>query len=537
MAHLTPLRGPLPVAEVTLLEDRAMVQRQGSLELPPGRSRLVVEGVAPVLVDKTLAAELALDEGAPGAELRVLSVVVSRRMVTRSADQPQSFAALEQARRAKLAELEAKRAELERSEQGSAGVEQLTKLSLSELAEDVSWGRSEPGAWTRALDSLDAKRRELAEEQCRLRHAIRELEGQLADIARHGQATKTLASEAAAELRIDLLNPSERACRASLRVDYLVPGALWRPWHTARLIEASEGQAARVEFRCEAAVWQATGEDWSEAQLNFSTERPSLGVEPPTLQTDLLRLRKRSSTVEVEVREEKVNTAGLGAGGLEGSAGPAKSVAKDELPGIDDGGEALELRGMSKANVPADGRPHRVPIFSFEAPAETALICAPELVKAVMLRSRQHNRSEHPLLAGPVDLVRDSGLVGRSSILYIAPGERFELGWGPDSSLRVHREVESLESERRMMSSWTRKPKRVSLKLSNLGAAPKTVEIKERVPVSEIDKVEVEVRRLSKGQEPDADGFVTWELRLAGFGHDELSLEWALVVHDDVVGV
>ena len=536
MSSLTQLRSPLPVAEVTLLEDRAMVVRRGALDLPSGRSRLVVEGVAPVLVDKTLAALLVSAGEGQAAELRVLSVMVSRRMVTRSAEQPQSFAELEQARRTKLAELEAKRAELQRSEQGGAGIEQITKLSLAELAEDVSWGRSEPAVWTRALDSLDAKRRELAEEQCRLRHAIRELERELADIARHSQATKTLASEAAAELRIDLLNPGE-ACQASLRVDYLVPGALWRPWHTARLIEASGDQGARVEFRCEAAVWQATGEDWSEAQLNFSTERPSLGVEPPKLQTDQLRLRKRSSTVEVEVREEKVNTAGLGAGGLEGSTGPAKSVAKDELPGIDDGGEALELRGMSKASVPADGRPHRVPIFSFEAPAETALVCAPELVEAVMLRSRQQNRSEHPLLAGPVDLVRDRGLVGRSSILYIAPGERFELGWGPDSSLRVHREVESLDSERRMMSSWTRKPKRVSLKLSNLGAAPKTLEIKERVPVSEIDKVEVEVRRLSKGQEPDADGFVTWELKLPGFGHDELSLEWALVVLDDVVGV
>ena len=212
-------------------------------------------------------------------------------------------------------------------------------------------------------------------------------------------------------------------------------------------------------------------------------------------------------------------------------------MARDELPGIDDGGEALELRARAKANVPCDGRPHRVPIFAFETPAETALVCAPELALAVMLRSRATNAGEHPLLAGPVDLVRQSGLVGRSSLLYVAPGERFELGWGPDSSLRVHREVEQREHERRMMSSWTRKPRRIKLKLSNLGPGAKTLEIKERVPVSEIEKVEVEVTEASLGAKPDDEGFVTWELRLRGFDQDELALHWTLVVHDDVVGL
>src|SRR5690606_39939108 len=129
--------------------------------------------------------------------------------------------------------------------------------------------------------------------------------------------------------------------------------------------------------------------------------------------------------------------------------------------------EALGLRGRVKATVPGDGRPYRVPIFSFEAPAETALICMPERVAAVMLRSRQPNSAEHPLLAGPVDLIRNSGLVGRTSILFIAPGERFELGWGPDSSLRVHRKLEELSFERRALSSWTRKPRRVTIRLSN----------------------------------------------------------------------
>jgi len=45
-----------PVAEVSVLEDRASVVRRGRIALRAGQQRLVIERVSPVLVDKTLLA-------------------------------------------------------------------------------------------------------------------------------------------------------------------------------------------------------------------------------------------------------------------------------------------------------------------------------------------------------------------------------------------------------------------------------------------------------------------------------------------------
>jgi uncharacterized protein (TIGR02231 family) len=560
---LRRITAEVPVAEVTLLEDRALVVRRGIVELPPGRSQLVLSKVAPVLVDKTLAAALSLPSGAePGAEpgaklsddLRVRSVSMRRWRVTReqvagrgAGEGVARPATQEQDRSADLAQIRATRRDkqlaltnanqrLELLSAEHASIEQLLTLTLQEINEDVSWGGQAAQQWREQLDQLDAKLRELALECGRIKHTNQLLTRELQDLQTLEAASSSLDTEVTAELTLEFINPEPLARKLELRIDYLVPGALWRPWHSARLIEPKSGDDSgpRVEFHCEGAVWQSTGEDWTDVQLIFSTERPSLGVKPPTLTTDMLRFRKKSSTVEVEAREQAINTAGLGADGAEETP---KSVAEHELPGIDDGGEAIELRGRAKATIPGDGRPYRVPIFSFESPAETALICTPELDRCVILRSRQHNAGAHPLLAGPVDLVRNSGLVGRTSLLFIAPGERFELGWGPDSSLRVHRTVEELEYEKRMMSSWTRKPKRVSVKLSNLSPAAKTIEVKERIAVSEVEKVEVELTEASHGAKPDADGFVTWTAKLPGFGREALELTWVLVVHDDVVGM
>jgi uncharacterized protein (TIGR02231 family) len=533
------LEAEVPVVEVTLLEDRALVVRRGVVEIPPGRTRLQVRGVAPVLVDKTLAAALALprDAGPELAELpedlRVRSVTVTRRRITRDAERPTELAELRERGRAKQAEVEVLEQRRGRIAGEQSSLEKLIDLTLVEIAEDVGWDRRDRQRWTEELDSLEAAQRELAVELRRLDHQHEALVRELGDLDWLDAAHSSLAGEVTATLELELINPDPLVRQVELSIDYLVPGALWRPWHTARLIEAGEGEA-RVEFSCEGAVWQHTGEDWRDVQLVFSTERPSLGVAPPLLTTDTLQLRKKGASVEVESRDQTIHTAGLGA--EEAGARKAK-VAHEELPGIDDGGEALGLRGRTKASVPSDGRPYRVPIFSFETPAETALICAAEQVAAVMLRSRQANAGEHPLLAGPVDLIRNSGLVGRTSINFIAPGERFELGWGPDSALRVTREYDELEHDRRMMSSWTRKPRRVRVRLSNLAPAPVVVEVKERVAVSEVEKVQVEVTEASRKATADADGFVEWKVKLAGFGHEELELSWVLIVHDDVVGV
>ena len=526
----------VPVVEVTLLEDRALVVRRGVLELPPGRSRLRIDKVAPVLVDKTLSAVVTLprEGAAPTAagelpdELRVRSASVTRRRITRDVDRPSNIAELRERRRAKQTELEQLEQRRARAQNDHASLNQLLDLTITEITEDVSWAAQDRRRWAEQIDQLEAAQLELTLALRRMGHEHETLSREIKDLETLESASSSLATHVEAQLELELINPEPIARRVELSIDYLVPGALWRPWHTARLIQAE----AKLELTCEGAVWQNTGEDWRDVQLIFSTERPSLGVTPPTLATDYLRMRKKGPAVEVEARDQTIHTVGLGAG-----EGGKKKVASNELPGIDDGGEALGLRGRVKATVPSDGRPYRVPIFQFETPAETALICMPERVEAVLLRSRHVNAAEHPLLAGPVDLIRNSGMVGRTSILFIAPGERFELGWGPDPALRVSRTVEALEHERKMMSSWTRKPRRVRVLLSNLAPTPATIEVTERMAVSEVAKVEVELIEATHRETADDDGFVTWTAELKGFGHEQLELTWVLVVHDDVVGL
>jgi uncharacterized protein (TIGR02231 family) len=286
-----------------------------------------------------------------------------------------------------------------------------------------------------------------------------------------------------------------------------------------------------MELVTDACVWQNTGEDWNDVQLILSTERASLGTTPPDLHSDILRVKRKSDAVVVESREQEIQTTGLGTG--------EDVTVAPELPGIDDGGVVLNLRAARSSSVPADGKPYRVELCRFTSDAEVELVSMPELVPCVFFKSIQRNAGKGPILAGPVDLIRHSGLVGRTQVMFIAAGERFELGWGPEPDLRVKRDTEVTEEKSRLLSAWVERTHEIEVRLSNLGGREHKVKITERIPVSEIDKVKIELdgNETTDGQQPDENGLVTWQVTLPAGGHQRIALAYTLKKHEDVLGI
>lgn len=337
---------------------------------------------------------------------------------------------------------------------------------------------------------------------------------------------KNPATSYQASLEIDCLATSGE--EPEIQIDYVVPGACWRPWHTAHLVQGVE---TGIEFRTDGAVWQNTGEDWINVKLAFSTERSSLGVEPPPLAPDVLQACKKPDQLVVETREQEIQTTSDD-GGLQAQIAP-------ELPGIDDGGEVLHLRAPRPATIPTDGLPYRVGIFEFTTDVETELQAIPELTPCAILTSKQTNLGSHPILAGPTNLVRDSGLVGRTPVLFIAPGESFDLGWGPDPEIRIKRQTSRVAKEKTLLSSWLMTEYTVKNLVSNLGPSEKTILVKERVPVSELQQVRIDVdTEVTTGNKvPDENGILTWMVQLMPFGHETVLLKYSIRKQKEVVGV
>ena len=499
-AELLPLQAP--VASVTLLEDRARVVRRGRAALAAGRTQLYVTGVAPVLQDLSLRAVCA----APG--VRVADVRVRRAMRVRKQDRPAELAALEEAIRVLCEERIAVAERARRLEARYDRSWDAVGRGLSELPVDAGWGLASAFGWREGLEPLFRRTRELRravlDEHFTIGRLSRDIEHQVGLRRALDRSDARLVAWA----ELDVL--ADAAGEVELVIEYTCPNALWRPLHSARLA-ASDA----LEITSSAVVWQNTGEDWNDAELSFSTARASLGTEPPRLADDRLTAQRKTEQLVVEAREVAVQRAGVGASGRGAAADRPSSL---ELPGVDDGGEVRNLLAPGRHRVPSDGRPNVLPLFTARMPAETTRVCMPELDAKVFVKSVQSNAAASPLLPGPVELAREGGFVGWTDTSFVAPGERFELGFGPDEALRVVRRAWT-EDELDPIDKWRRMKHKVAVCLSNVADAPRRVRVVERIPVSEVEHVTVTLdeKRSTAGAKLDADGFVSWEVDLPGY--------------------
>jgi len=509
----------IAIAQVTVLEDRASITRRGQVALAGGQQRIVVERVAPVLADKTLTATC--------TNARVLDVRCERYVAPWREGAPDRANELREQRNQLESRLAAARTRAQVARAESEALAQLLEAALHGLAIAAARGATSPAAAAELaeLDARDAGARarrvdaELEVED--LARAIERLHDRLRD-------AEAQAGEHAARLVIDVL--ADAPGDATLTIGYVVPGAAWRPFHRAQLAR----DTGELDFSTTACIWQATGEDWTDVDLHCSLERPSLGVEPPALADDELRARRKPETVIVEAREQEIQTTGPGT---------------LEVPGIDDGGLGTRLHA-GKVTVRADGAPHRVPVASFQTTAQVTLVAIPLRSPWVHVRARLVNAGASPILAGPVDLIMASGYVGRGELGFVSPGEKAYLGFGPDSELRVHRTETRERDDAGILGSWNVQTVRVAVRLSNLGTQKREVTVTERIPISEVEQVEVhasaaDAYMLDEAEEItqvtarafDERGLVTWAVELPPLGRRAVTLEYKVKSQRGVAGV
>ncbi len=509
-----------PVATVTLLEDRALVQRMGKINLTPGLWRVKVENVSPIMANKSLRAEFSGDY--PNA--RIDDVRVRREMIVKAAEKPAEIQRLEAELRSLTQEVTNIAADRQQNDKFAQEINKVLNLGISEWMQDAIWGNFDLSSGQEQIKTLFQELRDRRLEGFNSDRICSEIQQQIDDL-KHRLASLSRPDRVyITYLEIDLMIPTEGDYE--IAIDYVVPNALWRPWHQARLLL---GEQPKLIFKCDGCVWQRTGEDWENVDLIFSTARPSLGSDPPLLTDDELSLQEIEKKIIVETRDRTIEKPGLGS---------EPSPDTITVPGVDDGGKVRILRSGTKATIPSDGRPYRVPLFTFESEAKIEYILMPEIVPQVVLKSEQINRADFPILAGPVDLLRTTELIGKTSVGFIAPGEKFALGWGPDAAMRVQR-TQTKKSEKNAITRWKSITTTTQLFLSNIGAETRAIKTTERVTVSELEKVKIEVIKDKTTEQITADenGFCHWTLTLAPYTQKEVMLTYKISSAPDVEGI
>lgn len=509
---------------VTFFEDRAEVVRRATCEAPAGISWVTIAGVTPAIDDPSLVA------GVVGDGARVIATRVVRAIV------PAPVAGDDERDAADRDAMEAaaRRAAAERGENRTAA--ELARLDATALdwvggVSAVPRGtKDDPGAgakaWREAFDAVEAAAG--AAEEATLAAEEQGYEARADQARAQARLEAARSTRSLRTSRVEVQIEADVARAITVELTYRTPGALWRPEHLARWTPAGDGEPSTVAITTAAVIWQATGETWTGVSARFSTARPAQSAAAPLLTDDVLTSRRKSDPergrVVVEAREQAIATAGLARG--------TRDV--DEMPGVDDGGEAQWFEGARPVTIPSDGEPHRVEIGRASVTAEVERVAWPERSHAVHLRATATLTGDAPLLAGPVVLARGGELVGRGRVEFVGRGEPFELGFGVDDGLRVRRAVEEKRDTTPVLG--TQKVARtVRVFLSNLSDEARRLTVIERYPVSEVDEVKVAVVAHDEATLDPRDGFARWTLTLGAGSTRTLTLAYRVEAAAKVV--
>ena len=473
---------------VTMYQGRASVTRSATVHLNPGVYDLTFNNLPETVQPLSLQARV---EG----PVKVLSVDFSQQAVTEAtspelAKLDKQIGAVQKQLRDVADDrdlLESQEAFIERvsirasTDAGNAGgTDQLDLDAVRKQLTFVSEERERLVKVRRELDDRQAEReKELAVLQER-RAATAGASG----IAR--TAVVTVAATESAEARVDLT--------------YLVAGATWEPSYNIRA--GLDGGAAQIEY--DALLTQRTGEDWDNVRLTLSTAQPTIAANPPILSPWF---------VDIFHPEEYRMLEGAPAEAPERAAA-AKSLTMQNADKDDLGDELAKLSADASVggagpsvtfNLPRtvtvktnSQKQQRTRIASMDTHPRFVHVAQPLLTEAVYLRGDLTNASAYQFLPGRASIFIGQDFVGPTVMDSVAPGGEFKVYFGIDHSVKAHRQLVSKKTETTgLLGGGRRTVYSYRIAIDNGSDSTITLELRDRIPVSRSDQIQVELADVS----------------------------------------
>eukprot|EP00239_Pterosperma_sp_CCMP1384_P012564 CAMPEP_0197863176 /NCGR_PEP_ID=MMETSP1438-20131217/40459_1 /TAXON_ID=1461541 /ORGANISM="Pterosperma sp., Strain CCMP1384" /LENGTH=682 /DNA_ID=CAMNT_0043480985 /DNA_START=313 /DNA_END=2361 /DNA_ORIENTATION=+ len=329
--------------------------------------------------------------------------------------------------------------------------------------------------------------------------------------------------------QVTVLLEAAESTTAQMQLSYATYGASWNAIYECRATthdSNTDGEPADVALTYQAEVSQSTGEDWLSANIKLSTMQPTVGGEIPSLPRQVISLdspygvasvtSSRSRKVKRREPETRMKKRSMGMPMAERSADVMMMAAMmeedEDEESADDAGVEAEVASMKieprmeassttitegamgvvyvitrPANIPSDGRPHKVVIGVVDLEPVFEYVAVPRVSMLAYLTMRGINKSPYILLPGPLATFLDGTATSTTKLPRVSPQENFTLSFGVDEGVKV-KEVpvpKRDESGGVMFISETRKRTITHLfAVTNLKPQPVKVIVRDSIPES-----------------------------------------------------
>jgi uncharacterized protein (TIGR02231 family) len=511
------------VTAVTVYSDRAQVTRRATADAGTESKVFAFAGLPGWVDDASV--RVAASAG------RIVDVRVDRSFIAKSEDPAHRKAdAHHKTLARRMAALNDELAVLDAQ---TRQIEAIKAFSAEKIREDTYIGDISVKSYGDVLDFIGDSLRSTAK-------ARREVRQQLEELAPEYQASElTLADMASLEqleqTTVLVTLQSSRAAPSTIEVTYMMPGATWEPAHELR---ASTSDAATAEVLSFAVVTQTSGEDWTDAEISFSTQSSTESMLIPEL--DALVLGDTHTTTRILESKEssfvRAQRAFEGQNQLWNKVHHARSATATDrfeqvyqsnlevlqivqsktvqlFDSLGDRGTTAHFRALAAPSVRGDGHPVRMRIGGTTLESHHEIIAVPEQSLNAARSLEMLNSSGQALLPGKVSLYQDGAFLGVTELDFIAEGENFSVFLSVADHIKLSRRLDRKQSA---LSRGKRSKMQVRFLVTaeNLSSEPATFRLADRIPVSENKDITVSNVKVTDGAKPDRQGLLHWDVVL-----------------------
>ncbi|MFY2645122.1 mucoidy inhibitor MuiA family protein [Achromobacter insuavis] len=494
------------IGAVTVYQDRAVVTRAASSELPAGEHELVLEKLPASLQENSLQVSAKSSGQATLLDVRVRDAFqadTANERVKQLEDQIRKLQGQQAALDDEAAVLDNQRELVAMMQRGATEpAKDGPRPTLDELKAIQALSADTLSRTLAGLRRVAEQRDDLERQLSAAQGELGQLQGQL------NRRTKTLT------LRVNLA----RAGKLDLNVSYAVAGARWTPSYDARLRPADRS----VDLGYFGVIRQNTGEDWNNVKLTLSTARPALGGGAPKLNPWIIDVAAPPPPMPAPVaaaapamRPEPRARQSPKAAYAEAAAAdmaPVLEEAKVSTAEVQSEATSASFQIRQPATLPSDNSTQRVAITTAKLPATLQYQSTPALREAAFLTALANNNTEYPFLAGTLNTFLEDAFVAASSMKPVMPGEKVELALGADDGISIKRQLVNRFTE---STGFSGNGKRVTyeykITVKNNKATKEQVSFKDRLPISRNEKIEVKLLSpADRDIKREDDGVLVW---------------------------
>jgi uncharacterized protein (TIGR02231 family) len=485
------------INHVTVYPDRAQVSHETTVELPAGKTVLILGGLSPYIDVQSIQVK-------GYGDFIIMSVNQRNNYLENLEDLPEVKTIRSQIEALQL-KVEDEKAAITVLNEKEAFLVANRGILVKETTFSVEQLKSVMELYTNNMDQV-------TNSILKKNRLIKDYEKQIAALQK--QIADKFGKQQLPSGEISVSVSCEKPVSGKLTFSYVVSNAGWYPSYDIRVDNITKP----VTIFSRANVFQNTGVTWKDVKLSFSNATPWVAGDVPVLNPWFIdyynpeppiMIRGVASGVKrankAEVAEMAVADAAMQEKVME-----AAPVAVEKQVGE----TTVTFDISTPYSLSSDGKVQTIEIQRTTTPADYKYVTTPKLSALAYLTGNITDWAEQNLIGGEATLYFENTFVGKSYLNVNQLKDTLTVSLGTDNSILVKREKRQDFTSRKVLGSNKTETYSFLITVRNNKTNPIRITVNDQIPISSNSGIEVDAVELSGGKHNSQTGEIKWDLEI-----------------------